>query len=131
MWSLKEKINDKIWGVNINSLPWWQASLLSVVRFVYVMIVDFIDGQFNLRAMSLVFTTMLSIVPLIAVSFSVMKAFGMHNQMEPMLLQYLAPLGAQGEEIAQQIMGFVNNIKVGCIRRFGIIGVVLRNSTFD
>ena len=81
--------------------------------------------------MSLVFTTMLSIVPLIAVSFSVMKAFGMHNQMEPMLMQYLAPLGAQGEEIAQQIMGLVNNIKVGALGCFGFVGLVLCNCAFD
>ena len=121
MWLLKEKIKDKIWSTNISALSWWQASLLSMVRFVYILSVDFLDGQLNLRAMSLVFTTMLSIVPLIAVSFSVMKAFGMHNQMEPMLLQYLAPLGAQGEEIAQQIMGFVNNIKVGALGALGLL----------
>ncbi len=122
MLPIKEKIDNKIWNVDINSLPWWQASLLSIVRFMYILMVDFLDGQLNLRAMSLVFTTMLSIVPLIAVSFAVMKAFGMHNQMEPMLLQYLAPLGAQGEEIAQQIMGFVNNIKVGAL---GILGLLV------
>ena len=78
MLSIKEKITNKIWNVDINSLPWWQASLLSIVRFMYILMVDFLDGQLNLRAMSLVFTTMLSIVPLIAVSFAVMKAFGMH-----------------------------------------------------
>ena len=122
MQPIKEKIDNKIWDVDINSLPWWRASILSIVRFMYILMVDFLDGQLNLRAMSLVFTTMLSIVPLIAVSFAVMKAFGMHNQMEPMLLQYLAPLGAQGEEIAQQIMGFVNNIKVGAL---GILGLLV------
>ena len=122
MLSIKETLIKKIWGVDLNTLPWWQANPLSIVRFVYILTLDFLNGQLNLRAMSLVFTTMLSIVPLIAVSFSVMKAFGMHNQMEPMLLQYLAPLGAQGEEIAQQIMGFVNNIKVGAL---GILGLLV------
>jgi len=119
--TVKEKLIDKIWAVDIATLSWWRAGLLNVVRFVYILVVDFLDGQLNLRAMSLVFTTMLSIVPLIAVSFSLMKAFGMHNQMEPMLLQYLAPLGAQGEEIAQQIMGFVNNIKVGALGMLGLL----------
>ncbi len=122
MLPIQEKITNKIWNTDINSLPWLQAALLSIVRFVYILMIDFLDGQLNLRAMSLVFTTMLSIVPLIAVSFAMMKAFGMHNQMEPMLLQYLAPLGAQGEEIAQQIMGFVNNIKVGAL---GILGLLV------
>ena len=129
MFSFKEKIVNKIWDVNINSLPWWQSGLLSLVRFIHIMFDDFFDGQLNLRAMSLVFTTMLSIVPLIAVSFSVMKAFGVHNQMEPMLLQYLAPLGEQGKEIAQQIMGFVDNTKVGLLSGVGLallFGIIVR-----
>ena len=121
MASIKEKLIDKIWSVDISTLSWWRASLLSVLRFVYILVVDFLDGQLNLRAMSLVFTTMLSIVPLIAVSFSVMKAFGVHNEMEPTLLNYLAPLGAQGQEIAERIMGFVDNVKVGALGGLGLV----------
>ena len=129
MQSIKEKITHKIWDVDISTLSWWQAGLLSMIRFTHIMLDDFLDGQLNLRAMSLVFTTMLSIVPLIAVSFSVMKALGVHNQMEPLLLQYLAPLGGQGKEIAQQIMGFVDNTKVGLLSGVGLallFGIIVR-----
>lgn len=129
MLSLKEKLSNKIWGTDIKSLPWWQSGLLSIVRFIHIMLDDFLDGQLNLRAMSLVFTTMLSIVPLFAVSFSVMKAFGVHTQMEPMLLSYLEPLGSQGKEIAQQIMGFVDNTKVGLLSGVGLallFGIIVR-----
>ena len=120
MKALKEKILSLIWDKDLATIPWWQAWPLAVIRLVHIMLVDFMDGQLNLRAMSLVFTTMLSIVPLIAVSFSVMKGFGVHNQLEPMMLNYLAPLGAQGKEIAQQIMGFVDNIKVGLLSGVGL-----------
>lgn len=120
MHKIKEKFREIVWDADINALPWWHASIIGCLRFLHIMIVDFFDGQLNLRAMSLVFTTMLSIVPLIAVSFSVMKAFGAHNQMEPILLNYLAPLGTQGEEIAQQVMGFVDNIKVGALGGVGL-----------
>ncbi|MDH3608885.1 MAG: YihY/virulence factor BrkB family protein, partial [Gammaproteobacteria bacterium] len=119
--SLQEQLENKIWASDIESLPSWQAIPLRVVRLIHIMLVDFMDGQLNLRAMSLVFTTVLSIVPLIAVSFSVMKAFGVHNQMQPTLLTYLAPLGAQGQEIAAQIMGFVDNIKVGTLGGIGLV----------
>ena len=65
-------------------------------------------------------TTLLSMVPLIAVSFSVLKGFGVHNQIEPMLLQLLAPLGDKGVEITNQVIGFVNNIKVGVLGSLGL-----------
>lgn len=118
--SIQEKLENNIWGVSLEPLPAWKSIPLRIVRLIHIMLIDFMDGQLNLRAMSLVFTTILSIVPLMAVTFSVMKAFGVHNQMEPALLGYLAPLGVQGQEIAENIMGFVDNIKVGALGGIGL-----------
>ena len=82
---------------------------------------DLADGQLTLRAMSLVYTTLLSLVPLLAVSFSVLKAFGVHNQVEPLLLNVLAPMGEKGAEVASRILGFVENIKVGFLGGIGLV----------
>jgi len=79
-----------------------------------------VDGQLNFRAMSLVYTTLLSLVPLLAVSFSVLKGFGVHNQIEPALLNLLAPLGDKGLEITDKIIEFVDNIKVGVMGAVGL-----------
>lgn len=79
-------------------------------------------GQLSLHAMSLVYTTLLSLVPLLAVSFSVLKAFGVHNQIEPVLQTFLAPLGTQGHEITQQVIGFVEHMQVGVL---GVLGLSL------
>ena len=78
------------------------------------------EGQITLRAMGLVYTTLLSLVPLLAVSFSVLKSFGVHNQLEATLLNILAPLGDQGIRIGSQIVGFVENIKVGALGALGL-----------
>lgn len=80
------------------------------------------QGQLNLHAMSLSFTTLLSLAPLLAVSFSVLKAFGVQDVLQPFLLNVLEPLGMQGEEIASRIVGFVENIRVGVL---GAIGLAL------
>lgn len=81
---------------------------------------DLYNGQLNLYAMSLVYTTVLSIVPVLAVSFSVLKAFGVHNQLEPTLLTFLAPLGPQANEVTQQVIQFVDNIRVGVLGALGL-----------
>jgi membrane protein len=70
--------------------------------------------------MSLVYTTLLSLVPLLAVSFSVLKAFGVHNQIEPLLYNLVAPLGEQGHEIVANILGFVDNMRVGVLGAVGL-----------
>ena len=71
--------------------------------------------------MSLVYTTLLSLVPFLAVSFSILKGFGVHNKVEPMLLNLLAPLGDQGIEISSKIIEFVNNVKVGVLGSLGLL----------
>ena len=62
-------------------------------RFVTALLRDVNQGGLDLWATSLVYTSLLSMAPLLAVSFSVLKAFGAHNQLQPFLLQMLEPLG--------------------------------------
>ena len=64
------------------------------------------DGMITLRAMGLVYTTILALVPLLAVSFSVLKGFGVHNQVEPLLLNLVEPLGDKGLEVVNNVLGF-------------------------
>jgi len=109
-----------LWPEQIESLPAWKALLTRTMQVTFVVIRDFLDGQLTLRAMSLVYTTLLSLVPLLALTFSVLKGFGVHNQLEPLLLNTLAPLGDKGAEIARQIVGFVENIKVGVLGSLGL-----------
>lgn len=97
-----------------------KRKLLHLLRVGYVMALELRNGDLSLRAMSLVFTTLLSLVPLIAVAFSVLKAFGVHNQIEPFLLNMLDPLGPKAQEISQNIIGFVENIKVGVLGSLGL-----------
>jgi membrane protein len=65
--------------------------------------------------MSLVYTTLLSVVPLIAMSFSVLKGLGVHNDLKPLLYQGLAPLGEQGQEITDEVINLVDNVKGGLL----------------
>jgi membrane protein len=58
-------------------------------------------------------------VPLLAVSFSVLKGFGVHNKIEPLLFNLLAPLGPKGAEVTQNVIGFVENVKVGVLGSLG------------
>jgi len=71
---------------------------------------DLMSGQLTLRAMSLVYTTLLSIVPLIALIFSVLKGFGVHEQLEKYMYALLAPLGDKGAEITDNVMQLVHSV---------------------
>jgi membrane protein len=115
-------LTQSIWLTELSDAPGWKTRLVRISRVLFAVFRDLKDGQLTLRAMSLVYTTLLSLVPLLAVSFSVLKAFGVHNQIEPLLLNLLTPLGPQGIEITANIIGFVEKMKVGVL---GAIGVAL------
>lgn len=51
----------------------WQRFLTVLLRIITAVTQDFLQGQLTLRAMSLVYTSLLSMVPLIAISFSVFE----------------------------------------------------------
>lgn len=120
MKSIEATIDRTIWQVDIASLPTWRAVLTRVARILHAVVNDVVEGQITLRAMSLVYTTLLSMVPLLAVSFSVLKGFGVHNQIEPLLADFLAPLGPEGVEISDNVVGFVDNMQIGVLGSVGL-----------
>ncbi len=87
---MKERLQAAEDWILSNSNPpqtWPWTWLYKSGRSAYALIRDVISGQLTLHAMSLVYTTLLSIVPLLALSFSVLKALGVHQRMEPFLYQ--------------------------------------------
>jgi membrane protein len=98
-----------------------QAYLDAARAWLHALRREYDEGGLALHATSLVYTSLLSLAPLLAVSFSVLKSFGVHNQLEPFLLEVLAPLGDKSAEIVAAIIGFVESISVGVL---GVIGFV-------
>lgn len=117
---VKNELTRRVWHTDVDALPWPRRLLVRAARIGYVVLRDAGDGQLTLQAMSLVYTTLLSLVPLIAVSFSVLKAFGVHNQVEPVLLNFLEPLEEKGVEITERMIQFVDRIEVGVLGTVGL-----------
>ena len=122
LYGLPRRIERFVWGASELTEQPWPRRAQRLVRTVIVLARDLALGQLTLRAMSLVYTTLLSIVPLLALSFSVLKAFGVYNQIQPLLLNLLAPLGDKGAEIARRIAEFIENMNVGVL---GAVGLAL------
>ncbi len=110
----------QLWDANTRELSRARAGMLRGAQITVAVLRDIADGQLTLRAMSLVYTTLLSMAPLLALSFSVLKALGAHNQVKPMLLNLLAPMGEKGVEVANNAILFVENIKVGVLGSVGL-----------
>lgn len=94
--------------------------LLRLLRYPYALFRDLVRGDLTLRAMSLVYTTLLAIVPLLALSFSVLKGLGVHRDLEPVIFEFLRPLGERAGELTSRIMEFVENVRGGVLGSIGL-----------
>ena len=91
------------------------------LRYLYALLRDLARGDLGLRAMSLVYSTLFAIVPVVAVAFSVLQAFGYHRELEPVLFEFLRPLGDQGYRLTAQIMQFVENVQGTLLGTVGFV----------
>jgi len=112
-----------VWTINVNEVSGLRQRGIKVLRLLLVAATEFQESILSIRATSLVYTTLLSLVPFLAVMLSVLKSFGVHQQIQPILSQALEPLGPKGAEITTNIVQFVDNLKVGVLGTVGLIGL--------
>jgi membrane protein len=119
---VRRYLERDLWTVDAASHGRPRSSAIGLVRLVVVLARALTDSQLNLEATALVYRTLLSIVPLLAVGFSVLKAFGAQYKIDAVVARMLEPLGASGAQLASQVVGFVDNLQVSVL---GAIGFVL------
>jgi membrane protein len=107
---------------DVSDSGWLARVAVYSLRFGVRVLGKFQDQNLHLQSTSLAYTTLLSMVPFLAVTFSVLKGFGVQNQLEPVLMQTLEPLGEQGAEIGQYILSYVNNLNFAVL---GFMGIAL------
>ncbi len=91
------------------------ARALRVLRYPYALLRDLSRGQINLHAMGLVYATLLSLIPLLAFAFVVLKNFGGHLELQPIILEFFKPVGAKAAEFTQKVMEVADGISTGLL----------------
>jgi membrane protein len=98
--------------VSSRSMPPPWGPVLRISRFPAALIRDWLDGEINVRAMSLAYTTLLSLVPLIAFSFALLKVLGARVNLGVVVYEFFRPVGtAAAGELTRDVMSFVRNLR--------------------
>lgn len=96
----------------------------TLTRVVAAVVRGYRQNQLALRATALAYTTLLSLVPLLAVMFSLFKAFGgLDRAMEPVKKFILTNLATgTGDVVIRALDQFIENFRSGAV---GLIGFLL------
>ncbi|MBS0365124.1 MAG: YihY/virulence factor BrkB family protein [Proteobacteria bacterium] len=101
--------------------PGLGGAVLRVLRYAYAVVRDLLRGEINLRAMGLVYTTLLSLIPLLAFSFAILKLFGGHQRLVPVVHEFFSPLGATAAaELTARVLNFANHVSSGVVGSVGL-----------
>jgi membrane protein len=85
-----------------------------------MLVTSFTTHQGTLRAAALTYTTILSLIPLLAIAFAVLKGFGVQNSLEPLLSE----LAGDSEETIANIINYVNNTNFKSVGAVGLLALV-------
>jgi membrane protein len=119
-----ERLEDGLFQKSRDMGPPW-GPLLRWLRFPVALIRDWLSGDINIRAMSLAYTTLLSLVPLMVFSFSILKGLGARGDLRYLLHEFFRPLGdAAATQLTESVMQFVANMRGDLLGSLGLAFLV-------
>ncbi|MBN1465606.1 YihY/virulence factor BrkB family protein, partial [candidate division KSB1 bacterium] len=86
----------------------------------YLVVRSYVEDKLPIRAAALVYSTLLAVFPLLAITFAVLRGFNYHIKIEPHLLEWAKPFGAQVSQLVPQIIQAISSLD---LRLFPILGV--------
>ncbi|HEX9022598.1 MAG TPA: YhjD/YihY/BrkB family envelope integrity protein [Geobacteraceae bacterium] len=111
-----------IWHLEPESYAGVRRLALKYLQVLALVFRDFNDDHCLLRATALSFNTILSIVPFFALTFAVLKGFGVHNKVEPLILQEVA---AGSQETVDRIVSYINNTNMTSMGAIGLVTLII------
>ncbi|MGA2150857.1 MAG: YhjD/YihY/BrkB family envelope integrity protein [Geobacteraceae bacterium] len=111
-----------LWDLEPEAFAGFRRHALKYLQITALVIKDFRDDQCMLRASALTFTTILSLVPFFALTFAVLKGFGVQNKIEPLILDQVA---AGSHEIVDRIITYINNTNMTSMGAIGLVTLVI------
>lgn len=97
------------------------AVVMRILRYPYAVVRDLARGDINLRAMGLVYNTLLALIPLLAFAFAILKSFNAHRDLEPVVFEFFRPMGEDyANQVTSRVMLFADRVSSGVVGSVGL-----------
>src|ERR1700736_5304967 len=118
-----ERLEDALFQKSRSMGPPWGATL-RLLRYPAAVIRDSLGGDISVRAMSLAYTTLLSLVPLMVFSFAILKGLGAHGDLRFIVHEFFRPVGSAATQLTESVMQFVANMRGELLGSIGLAFLV-------
>jgi membrane protein len=117
---LREFYRDRLWQVRLDTLPRHRAAALRLLRILQLTLRGFREDNCPMRASSLTFYSLLSVVPTAAMAFGIAKGFGFEKLLEAQLLEHFPGQEAVVAQIVNFARAMLENTRGGMIAGIGV-----------
>jgi len=115
-----ERLEDGLFRRSRDMGPPW-GPVLRILRYPAAITRDWLTGEISVQAMSLAYTTLLSLVPLLVFSFAVLKGIGASSVLHFILREFFRPLGGAANQLTESVLEFVSNMRGDVLGSIGFI----------
>ena len=99
--------------------PRRRALALRILGYPYAVIRDLLRGEMSLRAMGLVYATLLSTIPLLAFVFAMLNNVGAHRDLRPVIFDLFRPIGPNAGAVTDQVLEFATSVSSALVGGVG------------
>ena len=118
-WRRLHSLPERVLFGGASQRPGALGTLLRPARYLYALLRDLTGGQLNLHATGLVYASLLSIIPLVALSLGILKALDAEEVLRPLVYEFLSPMGSAANEFTDHVMTFARRVHGGLVGSLG------------
>ena len=114
-------ITEDIWRVTESEVTRKRFSLYNAIKVIYLTADKFTSDRIMNRASALTYSTLLAIVPILAILFAIARGFGFSNLVESQLMGIFGGVNKTTEEILRFVDLYLLQVKSGVFIGIGLI----------
>ena len=118
---IKTFLLEDIWRITEDEISRKRNMLYSAIKIITLSIREFVQGRVINKASALTYSTLLAIIPILAILFAIARGFGLANLLEDQLRTGLEGQALAAETILSFIDSYLSHAKSGIFIGVGII----------
>ena len=118
---IKTFLLEDIWRITEDEISRKRNVLYSAIKIITLSIREFVQGRVVNKASALTYSTLLAIIPILAILFAIARGFGLANLLEDQFRTGLEGQALAAETILSFIDSYLSHAKSGIFIGVGII----------
>jgi membrane protein len=117
---LRQFLLHDVWDIELSTLSAGKSLPIRLVRVTQLIVKGFTEDDLAVHASALTFVTLMSLVPILAVGFALLKGFGFGQEQIDTLLQWKSSMPGQFQSFLDSVLNIVNTTNFAALGWVGL-----------